>query len=89
MVCSVLEDSQEPIFGVLQEIIVTPEGQFVFAVQLFMSEYNSHLNSYELIEGQKDLTLCHPKDLLDSHVLSISSRVGDNKKYVTLKYSVF
>lgn len=86
-------DDEIPIFGRLEDIIVTSSGECLFVFVPYVGAlFNRHFHSYEAHAVRNEYLVCHHKEFADFQPLSISHSFKlslANKNFVCLKYHVF
>lgn len=86
-------DDDIPIFGKLQDIIVTTSGECLFVFIPYVGAlFNYHFHSYEVHAVHNQYLVCRHQEFADFQPLSISHSFKCslfNKNFVCLKYHVF
>ncbi len=71
LVICYLDDDEDPVFGAIKDIIVTPRNECLFILTPFF--YNTHFHAYEVTEvNDNQILIYRQQELRDFHPLTIS-----------------
>ena len=88
VVCAI-EDNL-PVFGKIEDLIVTPSHECLFVLSILTTYSNRHFHCFEVIgTSSPELFVCRHRDLVDYHPLHICQQYGPNGNLsICLKYNV-
>ena len=88
VVCGIEDDT--PIFGNIDEIIVTPHLECFFVLSVFITNaFQHHYHAYEVVPTNSIL-ICNHGQLVDYHPLIFTKAVGrDHSLLISTKYHIF
>ena len=87
VVCG-FEDYQ-PVFGVIEDIIVTLSQECLFVLKLLITHLNRHFHCFEVQDTSSHSFVCRHRDLVDHYPLHLCQQFGPGGKLcLCLKYHI-
>lgn len=90
VVCAVCDE--EPVFGQIKEILVTPSGKSLFIIDLLeVIAFTGHYNAYEVKCLNNETIISEQEYFADHHILYLCKSFDVNlcnTSFVCLKYHV-